>query len=410
MAATHVTTGRRVAIKRVQSVYDSHGAVAQAIREVSLNRRATQRSRSSSDWAARLLDALVDDADGSLYLVFERMDGSLAGELSRMNHKREGALDSLQSRKELAHKLLVCVARLHASSIAHRDLKPQNVLVSRSYAHEAAEDASAVSTRVAICDFGMARSTMPVGAKKHTGNEGEHDCWTDYVTTRWYRAPEALCQCRGVADPRAADMWAVGCIIAEILLGRPLFPGRDTRTQLDAIVAGIGPPDDAAADWYTVRARDAAAVAVMVNECDTRKAGITVAFRLSMSRRGDQDAVDLVRRLLDYIPDRRPTAADALKHRMFSMFSTADCDDDDDDDDNSDCAFSEVGAFARGDNDEPLEAHSLAAAKTALQKQVNEVRRRRGSRMTAAKSRAVVKRMAAPCSPTYRPSVKRRLC
>lgn len=98
--------------------------------------------------------------------------------------------------------------------IIHRDVKPENLLIS---------DQGVLK----LCDFGFARTTSKPGAK-----------YTDYVATRWYRAPELL-----VGDTQygpSVDIWAVGCMFAEILNGQPLFPGESDIDQLYQMMKCFG--------------------------------------------------------------------------------------------------------------------------------------------------------------------------
>jgi serine/threonine protein kinase len=109
---------------------------------------------------------------------------------------------------------------LHTANVLHRDLKPSNLLVNSN-------------CELAICDFGLARGV--------TGGEGSReDDLTEYVVTRWYRAPELLTECDVYG--KAVDIWSVGCIFAEVLLRKPLFRGRDYIHQLNLIIETLGSP------------------------------------------------------------------------------------------------------------------------------------------------------------------------
>jgi serine/threonine protein kinase len=108
-----------------------------------------------------------------------------------------------------------------ASNVVHRDLKPRNLLINSNCC-------------LKVADYGLSRV--------YTGsNNSKIAPMTDYVTTRWYRAPEII-----VGWPSytaAVDMWAVGCIIAELIVRTPLFPGTDTMRQLETICGTLGKPD-----------------------------------------------------------------------------------------------------------------------------------------------------------------------
>lgn len=107
-----------------------------------------------------------------------------------------------------------------AARVFHRDLKPKNILANSD-------------CKLKICDFGLARPAID--------NMPTTIYWTDYVATRWYRAPE-LCGSFFARYSPAIDIWSVGCIFAEILLGKPLFPGRNVVQQLELITDLLGTP------------------------------------------------------------------------------------------------------------------------------------------------------------------------
>jgi mitogen-activated protein kinase 15 len=99
---------------------------------------------------------------------------------------------------------------LHSADVIHRDLKPSNILIN--------SDCS-----LKICDFGLARSMAADSPDKDV-------VMTEEVATRWYRAPEVLLGSQ--TYDKSADVWSVGCILGELLLGKPLFPGNSTLNQL----------------------------------------------------------------------------------------------------------------------------------------------------------------------------------
>ena len=107
---------------------------------------------------------------------------------------------------------------VHSADVLHRDLKPSNLLLN-------------ASCDLKICDFGLART-----------NEAP-SLMTEYVVTRWYRAPELLLNAENYSP--AIDMWSVGCIIAEMLGRKPFLPGNDYLDQLHLIVRALGQPSEA---------------------------------------------------------------------------------------------------------------------------------------------------------------------
>lgn len=104
---------------------------------------------------------------------------------------------------------------MHSANVLHRDLKPSNLLLN-------------ANCDLKICDFGLARTTS------------ETDFMTEYVVTRWYRAPELLLNCSEYTA--AIDIWSVGCILMEIIKREPLFPGKDYIQQLVLITQVLGLP------------------------------------------------------------------------------------------------------------------------------------------------------------------------
>ena len=120
------------------------------------------------------------------------------------------------------YQTLRALKALHSADVIHRDLKPSNLLLN-------------ANCDLKVCDFGLARS---VRTAEPSGTETGF--MTEYVATRWYRAPEIMLSFKMYT--KAIDVWAVGCILAELLNGRPLFPGRDYGHQLDLILDVIGTP------------------------------------------------------------------------------------------------------------------------------------------------------------------------
>ena len=149
---------------------------------------------------------------GKLYLVFEFVDKNLLEVVSELYPS--GFSPGLV--RSTVWQIVRAIEYCHRHDIIHRDIKPENLLVNLS------------DMAIKLCDFGFAR-TLPVG-KKHN--------LTDYVATRWYRAPELLVGCH-MYGPEV-DMFAIGCIMGEISDGEPLLPGESELDQLSIIHKVIG--------------------------------------------------------------------------------------------------------------------------------------------------------------------------
>ncbi|KAM3402836.1 hypothetical protein ACQJBY_006572 [Aegilops geniculata] len=142
-----------------------------------------------------------------------------------------------------------------------------------------------------IADFGLARTTS------------ETDLMTEYVVTRWYRAPELLLNCSQYTA--AIDVWSVGCILGEIITRQPLFPGRDYIQQLKLITELIGSPDDSSLGF--LRSDNARRYMKQLPQYPRQD------FRLRFRNMSD-GAVDLLEKMLVFDPSRRITVDEALHH------------------------------------------------------------------------------------------------
>lgn len=184
----------------------------------------------------------------------------------------------------MTHQIFRGLGAIHAANIIHRDLKPDNILVREN-------------CDLKICDFGLARA--------ENAGQRSNIRMTMYVATRWYRAPEIMLSTYG----RAADVWSVGCILAEMLRRVVLFPGKDYVDQLSQIFTVLGSPSK----------EDLQAM------CSKRGLQFIQTFscRIGMSWRGlcpeaSNDVLDLLGRLLTFNPKSRITVRDALHHPFIS--------------------------------------------------------------------------------------------
>ncbi|KAJ2238244.1 serine/threonine protein kinase, CMGC, CDC2/CDK sub [Coemansia sp. RSA 1722] len=275
--AAHKATGGVVALKRVLMHNEKEGLPITAIREIKLLKSLRHPN------IVPLSDMLVrhepqgSGAVPSVYMVFPYMDHDLTGLLE--NPKIQLRPEHI---KLYLRQLLEGTAYLHASRVMHRDMKASNLLLNNE-------------GRLYIADFGLARSFNPDDKKD----------MTKCVVTRWYRPPELLLGERRYTT--AIDMWGIGCIFAEMLVGKPVFQGSTDISQIDHVMRVCGSPT--AALWPTWRD---------LPDCKQVEDFATYPRRVreEFARFGD-DAADLLDQLLQLDPRRRPDAATALKHRLF---------------------------------------------------------------------------------------------
>lgn len=198
--ARHKATGQIVAIKKFKQTEDDEHVRKTSLREV----RVLKQLRHLN--VVGLLD--VFRREGKLYLVFEYIDHTVLQLLEKTNR----GLSPNDVRKYM-YQLLRGIDYCHAHNIIHRDVKPENILISQDGI-------------LKLCDFGFAR-VLSSKAK-----------YTDYVATRWYRAPELLVGDTAYGKP--VDIWAVGCLLAELTDSQPLFPGESDLDQLSLIISYRG--------------------------------------------------------------------------------------------------------------------------------------------------------------------------
>mmetsp|Transcript_18831 Transcript_18831/g.13649 ORF Transcript_18831/g.13649 Transcript_18831/m.13649 type:complete len:170 (+) Transcript_18831:550-1059(+) len=168
----------------------------------------------------------------------------------------------------------------------HRDLKPSNILVN-------------MNCDLKICDFGLARGFGPREEDKDIKK-------TAYVVTRWYRAPEVILNSQHYSE--ALDMWSVGCIFAELMLKRCLFPGQHNLKQLDKIVEVMGAPSDQ--DLAFINNETALAYLKKLPR------GQPLNWQEQLPE-ANPLALDLLQRMLQFSPEKRISVQDAITHPYF---------------------------------------------------------------------------------------------
>ncbi|XP_025881122.1 mitogen-activated protein kinase 14 isoform X2 [Oryza sativa Japonica Group] len=182
---------------------------------------------------------------------------------------------------------------LFAANVFHRDLKPKNILAN-------------ADCKLKICDFGLARvafSDTPTAI-----------FWTDYIATRWYRAPE-LCGSFFSKYTPAIDIWSIGCIFAELLTGKPLFPGKNVVHQLDIITDLLGTPSPETIS----RIRNEKARRYLNSMRRKKPIPFTQKFP-----NADPLAMRLLERMLAFDPKDRPSAEEALADPYFKNIANVD--------------------------------------------------------------------------------------
>ncbi|XP_042040521.1 mitogen-activated protein kinase 7-like isoform X1 [Salvia splendens] len=274
-------TNERVAIKKINNVFGNRVDALRTLRELMLLRCIKHEN------VIALKDVMMPSnwrGFKDVYLVYELMDSDL--------HQIIKSPQPLSNDhcKYFVFQLLRGLKYLHSANILHRDLKPGNLLVN-------------ADCQLKICDFGLARTSRDNG-----------QFMTEYVVTRWYRAPELLLSCDNYGT--SIDIWSVGCILAEILGRKPIFPGTDSLSQLRLIISVLGSQPEADLEFI-----DNAKARAYVQSLNFPG---RVNFS-SLYPHADTLAIDLLERMLVFDPTKRISVAEALSHPYIAGLYDPSC-------------------------------------------------------------------------------------
>merc|ERR1712183_362847 len=206
---------RKVAVKKITDAFHDLIDGKRILREVKLLRCFKH------DNIISILDMYPPDTPDfdDIYIVTDLMET----DLHRVIYSKQVLND--EHHQYFSYQILRGLLYLHSANVVHRDLKPSNILVNKN-------------CDLKICDFGLARGF----------GKGEEDpALTDYVVTRWYRAPEVVLLASEYT--KSIDVWSVGCILCELIGRKPIFTGKDHLDQIKRIIQVIGSPTEADLDW-----------------------------------------------------------------------------------------------------------------------------------------------------------------
>lgn len=263
--AINRSTNEIVAIKKMKRKYYSWEE-CMSLREVKSLRKMNHPN------IVKLKEVIREN--DHLYFVFEYMECNLY-QLMKDNDK----LFPESKVRNWCFQLFQALAYMHQHGYFHRDLKPENLLVTKDV--------------IKIADFGLAREVC------------SEPPFTEYVSTRWYRAPEVLLQSSSYGS--AVDMWAMGAIMAELFTLRPLFPGSSEADEIYKICSVIGSPNHQT--WSE---------GLKLATCMQYQFPQFISTHLStLIPSASAEAIDLMASLCAWDPTKRPTAAESLKHPFF---------------------------------------------------------------------------------------------
>nr|AKP99752.1 mitogen-activated protein kinase 13 [Cucumis sativus] len=266
---TNSETKEEVAIKKIGNAFDNRIDAKRTLREIK------PLCHMDHDNIIKIKDIIPPpdkEKFNDVYIVYELMDT----DLHQIIRSSQALTDD--HCQYFLYQLLRGLKYLHSANVLHRDLKPSNLLLN-------------ANCDLKICDFGLARTTS------------ETDFMTEYVVTRWYRAPELLLNTSEYTA--AIDIWSVGCILMEILRREPLFPGKDYVQQLGLITELLGSPDDS--DLGFLRSDNARKYVKQLPHFP--KQPLIEKFPDLPPL-----AVDLAERMLLFDPSKRITVEEAMNH------------------------------------------------------------------------------------------------
>ncbi|KAI8352082.1 kinase-like domain-containing protein [Blakeslea trispora] len=277
----------------------------------------------------QLYDSFLSPSTCELAFVMEFMDGGNLYQLMR-DRKHLGLPFTHCELRSILHQILSAVSHIHHHQIFHRDMKPENLLI----------DYSTKRPTIKLADFGLAREL------------NSKPPYTEYVSTRWYRAPEVLLRSTDYSAP--VDLWAIGAIFAELIMLEPLFPGESEVDQIYRICGILGSPGNKigvvgqkskilrpekrpSPGFARKKIKEVEPVAVTSSTISPLdgggewKEGVKLAYKIGFKfpqlhpkpletviPDASTSMLDLIRHFLFFNPSQRRSADAALKHPFFS--------------------------------------------------------------------------------------------
>ncbi|KAI9639101.1 kinase-like domain-containing protein [Dioszegia hungarica] len=287
-SARHAQSGETCAVKKVTNVFTKKILTKRCLREL----RLLHHFRGHKNITCLYDMDLVFDPPGSgmfneVYLYEELMEADLHAII------RSGQPLSDAHFQSFIYQTLCGLKYIHSANVLHRDLKPGNLLVN-------------ADCELKICDFGLARGFQPGAAQTDQGAAGY---MTEYVATRWYRAPEIMLSFANYTS--SIDTWSVGCILAELLGNKPIFKGEDYVDQLNKILNYLGTPTE-----ETLRRVGSTRAQEYIRSLPIKP---RIHFK-TLYPNASPTALDLLQKLLAFDPAKRLSCEEALAHPYLSVW------------------------------------------------------------------------------------------
>lgn len=273
VAAQDKVLGIKVAIKKISNAFEDLVDAKRILREIRLLRFLNHEN------IIRILNVQLPPSRTGyrdIYIITDLMET----DLHRVIYSRQELSDD--HLQYFIYQSLRGLYYMQTANIIHRDIKPSNLLVNKN-------------CELKICDLGLSR-----------GYDLTSDNLTEYVVTRWYRAPEVILNSSNYNEK--VDVWSVGCVFAELLGRAPLFPGEDYLDQVKRIIGILGTPDED--DMEFIGNPSALRFISKLPRRDKTKWN-------TIFPKATEESLDLLEMMLIFNPEKRATILECLRSPYF---------------------------------------------------------------------------------------------